>query len=101
MKKIHWSQGRDLGSVSGKSRSSLELFRVSQFAMSGSSVSQERRGFESSNVSLILLFVIVKTCLKNSFPTKQEDGSFANGFSGPRSFRDFGETGPCHGGKCD
>ena len=45
------------------------------------SVSQERRGFKSSNFTVILLFVTLKTCQKIGFP-KQAVGSFTNGFSG-------------------
>ena len=54
-------------------------------------VSQERRGLKSSNFTLI--FVTLKTCQKIDFP-KQAVGSFTNGFSGTKSFRDFRETGP-------
>ena len=57
------------------------------------SVSQKRRGFRSSNFNVILLFVTLKTCQKIGFP-KQAVGSFTNGFSGPKSVRDFRETGP-------
>ena len=56
-------------------------------------VSQERRGFKSLNFTVIFLFVILKTCQKIGF-AKQAVGSFTNGFSGPKSFRDFRETGP-------
>ena len=56
-------------------------------------VSQERRGFKSSNFTVILLFATMKTCKKISFP-KQADSSFTNGFSGPKRFRDFRETRP-------
>ena len=38
-------------------------------------------------------FVSLKSCQKIGFP-KQAVGSFTNGFSGPKSFRDFRETGP-------
>ena len=55
-------------------------------------VSQERRGFESSNYTLLFLFVTLKACQKIGVP-KQAVGSFTNGFPGPKSFRDFGETG--------
>ena len=56
-------------------------------------VSQERRGFESSNFTVLFLFVPLKAFQKMGFP-KQVVGSFTNGFSGPKSFRDFRETGP-------
>ena len=55
-------------------------------------VSQERRGFKSSNFKVIFLFVTLKTRLKIGFP-KQAVASFTNGFSGPKSYRDFRETG--------
>ena len=57
------------------------------------SVSQDRRGFKSSNSTVSSLFVIFKTCVKIDFPG-QAAGRFTNGFSGPKSFRDFRETGP-------
>ena len=56
-------------------------------------VSQERRWFKSSNFTVFFLFVSLKTCLKIGFP-KQAVGGFTNGFLGPKSFRDFRETGP-------
>ena len=56
-------------------------------------VSQERRGFKASNFTVILLFATLKKCQKIGFP-KQAVVSFSNGFSGPKSFRDFRETGP-------
>ena len=56
-------------------------------------VSQARRGFKSSNFTVTFLFVTLKTCQKISFPN-QAAGTFTNGFSGPKSFRDFRETGP-------
>ena len=55
-------------------------------------VSQERRGFNSSNFTVIFLFVTLKTCRKTGFP-KQAVGNFTDGFSGPKRFRDFRETG--------
>ena len=57
-------------------------------------VSQERRGFKSSNFTVLSLFVPLKAFQKMGFP-KQAVGSFINGFLGPKSFRDFRETGPC------
>ena len=56
-------------------------------------VSQEWRGFNSSDFTVIFLFVTFKTCYKIGFP-KQAVASLANGFSGPKSYRDFRETGP-------
>ena len=55
-------------------------------------VSQERRGFKSSNFTVIFLFVTLKTCQKIGFP-EQAVSSFTNGFSGPKCYRDFRETG--------
>ena len=57
------------------------------------SVSQGRRGFQSSNFTVSLLFVTLKTCLKFGSP-EQAVGRFTNGLSGPKRFRDFRETGP-------
>ena len=57
------------------------------------SLSQERRGFKSSNFTVILLFVTLTTCKKIGFPEQAVD-RFTNGFSGRKSFRDFRETGP-------
>ena len=59
-------------------------------------VSQERRGFNSSKFTVIFLFVPLKAFQKTGFP-KQAVGSFPIGFSGPKSFRDFRETGPWPG----
>ena len=56
-------------------------------------VIRERRAFDSSNFRVIFLFVALKTCEKIG-PPKQAVGNFTFGFSGPKSFRDFRETGP-------
>ena len=56
-------------------------------------VSQEWRGFKSSNFTVIFFCVALKTCLKIGFPN-QAVGNFTFGFSGPKNFRDFRETGP-------
>ena len=77
-----------LGPVSMTSRNLAGQFRVSQFPL------YVKNGFKSSNVTVINLFVTLKTCLTISFP-KQAVGSFTNGFSGPKSYRDFRETVPC------
>ena len=53
----------------------------------------EWRGFNSSNFTVISLFVTLKTCQKIGFP-KQAVGSFTKVLSGPKRFRDFRETGP-------
>ena len=55
-------------------------------------VSQERRGFKSSNLTDMFLLVSLKTYSKIGF-SKQAVGSFTNGFSAPKRFRDFRETG--------
>ena len=52
-------------------------------------VSQERRRFNSSNFTVIFLF----NTLNVGFP-KQAVGNFTDGFSGPKSFPVFRETGP-------
>ena len=57
-----------------------------------STVSQEPSGFKSSNFTIILLFVALKTCLKDRLSKSSGFGSFVNGF--PKRFRDFRETGP-------
>ena len=56
-------------------------------------VSQERRGFKSSNLTDMFLLVSLKTYSKIGF-SKQAVGSFTNGFLAPKRFRDFRETGP-------
>ena len=57
------------------------------------SVSQERRGFESSNFTAILLFVTSKSCQKIGFPEQAVD-SFTNGFSGRKVFGTFEKRAP-------
>ena len=44
-------------------------------------VTQERRAFNSSNLTVIFLFVTLKACEKIGFP-KQAVGNFTDGFSG-------------------
>ena len=56
-------------------------------------VSSRRRRLEARNVAVIFIFIPFTTYKKTSF--KEEAGrSFTNGFSGPKNFRDFRETGP-------
>ena len=55
--------------------------------------SRTERIFKLSNFTIIFLFVTLKACKKIGFP-KPAIGSFTNGFSGPKRFRDFRETGP-------
>ena len=75
--------------VSRTSRNFTGHFRVSQFPL----YLKNGEDFKSSNYTVIFLFVIFKTCLKIGFP-KRAVGSFRNGFSGPKSYRDFRERGP-------
>ena len=56
-------------------------------------VSQERREFNSSNLTVIFVFVTLKTCQKIGFP-KQVVGNFTCGFLGPKSFWDFKKRAP-------
>ena len=78
-----------LGPVSRKSRNFTGHFRVSQFPLDHKNGEDLRR----QNLTVSLLFVTLKTCLKIGFP-EQAVGRFTNGFSGPKSFWDFRETGP-------
>ena len=56
-------------------------------------VSSKRMRLRARNFAVILIFIPLTTCEKISF-TEYTGGSFTNGFSGPKSFWDFGETGP-------
>ena len=71
---------------------SPETFRVS----SGATIpfiSSQRRGSKPSNFAVLLIFLTLKTCKKIIF-SKQADCSLTTNFSGPKSSRDFRETGP-------
>ena len=57
-------------------------------------VSSKRRRLEARNFAVILIFIPYTTYGQTSF-TDSAGRSFTNGFSGPKSFRDFRETGPC------
>ena len=57
------------------------------------SISSQRRGSKPPNFAILLVFLILKTCKKISF-SKQADCSLTTSFSGPKSSRDFRETGP-------
>ena len=57
------------------------------------SVSSKRRGLEARNFAVILIYTPFTSYEKTSF-TELAGRSFMNGFSGPKSFRDFRETGP-------
>ena len=57
-------------------------------------VSSKRRRLEARNFAVILIFIPFTTYEKTSF-TEKAGRSFTNGFSGPKSSRDFRETGPC------
>ena len=59
-------------------------------------LSSQRRASKPSNFAILLVFLILKTCKKISF-SKQADCSLATSFSGPKSSRDFRETGPWTG----
>ena len=55
-------------------------------------VSSKRRRLQGRNLAVILFFIPFTTYQKTSF-TEEADRSFTNGFAGPKSFRDFPETG--------
>ena len=57
------------------------------------SVSSKRRRLEARNFAVILIFIPFITYEKIRF-TEKAGRSFTNGFSGPKSSRDFRETGP-------
>ena len=56
-------------------------------------VCSKRRRLEARNFAVILIYIPFTTYEKNSF-TELAGRSFTNGFSGPKCFRDFRETGP-------
>ena len=56
-------------------------------------VSSERRRLGARNFAFILIFMHFTTNEKTRFPEPVGRG-FTNGFSGPKSFPDFRETGP-------
>ena len=56
-------------------------------------VSSKRRRLEARNFAVIFIFIPFTTYEKTSF-TESAGRSLTNGFSGPKSFRDFRETGP-------
>ena len=75
---------RDQGAVSRKTRNfsgDIILF-----------VSSKRRRLEARNFAVIFIFIPFTTYDKTSF-TGQAGRSFTNDFSGPKSSRDFRETG--------
>ena len=59
-------------------------------------VSSKRRRLEARNFAGIFYFYSLYNIWKTSF-TEQAGRSFTNDFSGPKSSRDFRETGPRHG----
>ena len=71
---------------------SPETFGVS-FGCHYSLISSQRRGSKPSNFAVLLIFLTLKTCKKIIF-SKQADCSLTTSFSGPKSSRDFRETGP-------
>ena len=56
-------------------------------------VSLKRRRLEARNFAVILIFILFTTYQKTGFK-EETSRSFTNGFSGPKCFRDFRETGP-------
>ena len=56
-------------------------------------VSSKRRRLKARNFAFIFIFIPFTTYEKTSF-TEQAGRSFTNDFSGPKSSRDFRETGP-------
>ena len=56
-------------------------------------VSSKWRRLEARNFAVILIVIPFTSHEKNSF-TELAGRSFTNSFSGPKSFRDFRETGP-------
>ena len=56
-------------------------------------VSWKRRRSKTRNCTVILIFLPITSCGKTSF-AEQAGRSFTDGFSDPKSFRDFRETGP-------
>ena len=59
-------------------------------------VSSKRRRLEARNFAVIFFFIPFTTCENISF-TEWAGRNFTNGFSGPKSSRDFRETGPWSG----
>ena len=56
-------------------------------------IPSQRRGSKHSNFAILLIFLILKTCKMITF-SKWADCSLTTSFSGPKSSRDFRETGP-------
>ena len=81
----HLESGVDPGNEVRKSRNFSGPIRA---------ISYEQRDFKKSNFTIILLFVIFKTCQKKSL-SKQANDSFVLGLSGKKSSRKVRETGPC------
>ena len=61
-------------------------------------VSSKLRRLEARNFAVIFIFIPFTTYEKTSF-TEYTGRSFTNGFSGPKSFREFRETAPRFGKK--
>ena len=75
------------GPVSRKSRNGHISGRIILFLCS------KRRRLEARNFAVILIYIPFTTYEKTSF-TELAGRSFTNGFSGPKCFRYFRETGP-------
>ena len=58
-------------------------------------LSWKRKRSKTRNFAVILLFIPFKSCEKNSF-TERAGRSFTDGFSDPKRFRDFRQTGRWH-----
>ena len=58
------------------------------------SVSSKPRHLTAWNFMVVLIFIPFTAYQRTSF-TEQAGQSYTNGFSGPKSFRDFRGTGPC------
>ena len=56
-------------------------------------VCSKRRRLKARNFAVMLIYIPFTTYEKNNF-TELAGRSFTNGFSGPKCFRDFRETGP-------
>ena len=98
-----WSwQFFDANSVKGPGRYSLPGACFSKVPklfgpISGATtafISSQCLGSKRSNFAILLVFLILKICRKIGF-SKQADCCLTTSFSGPKSSRDFRETGPC------
>ena len=99
--RVRWSHqdgGEHYNLASNFGRSGACFSKVPKLfgSLSGATIpfiSSQRRGSKPSNFAILLIFLVLKTCKKISF-SKQADCSLTTSFSGPKSSRDFRETGP-------